>query len=207
MKPKLILIALPVVCLAAGYGAGLVLFPAPPASADAPTETAAPEVAPLAAEDPVAAAEAAFAAQAGTETAEAAAAALKDKTERLVELGRMTVPVVKPRSVTYVIAEVALAMHDAESAARHAAPEAQLRLRDALLAALNKAAEKPVMAGAAIDTEALSELLLADLQALGLPVEDVLFPNFFKQDVARRDLPQAAPEAAPDSQETALLSN
>ena len=51
------------------------------------------------------------------------------------------------------------------------------------------------MAGPAIDTAALSERVLADLVAIGMPVSEVLFPNLFKQDVARQDVPQRRADA------------
>ncbi len=158
--------AVPAACLAAGYGAGKYLAPAP-------TRAAAIE---SAAEAPFEAA----AGEAAVPTGERAAAG-----PHLVNLGRMTVPVQKPRSVTYVVADLGVSLPDSRSANHYRLGENAARLRDAILASLTRAAQGPILKGVAVDTEALSGMIRADLNASFPEIEDVLFLSFFKKDVPR----------------------
>ncbi|MGR3497795.1 MAG: hypothetical protein ACU0E9_02705 [Limimaricola soesokkakensis] len=190
----ILMISVPLACLVGGYGAGMFLVPTETlvASAEPTTLTdAAPGRPgdhealgiPPAPVDPEADAHA-------KETSNADHA--EPEAKPLLEIGRLTVPVLKPRSITYVVADIALAMPEAALVAKvEESPETMLRMRDAVLASLTEAATTPAMAGPAIDTEALSKRVLADLKAIGMPVEEVLFPNMFKQDVARQDIPRA----------------
>lgn len=197
MKSMIMMAAVPLAALAGGYAAGLFLVPSETVVAAAEPEIlsdALPGVAddssaiPPAPQDPQADAHAA---------AEGADAEVPASTAPLLKIGRLTVPVLKPRSITYVVADIALAMPEPALVKEvEASPAALLRMRDAVLASLTEAARLPEMAGPSIDTEALSLRVLADLKATGMPVEEVLFPNLFKQDVARRDLPAAAVASA-----------
>ena len=196
MKSMILMISVPLACLVGGYGAGMFLVPTETlvASAEPTTLTdAAPGRPgdhealgiPPAPVDPEAGAHA-------EETSRADHAEPEAEAKPLLEIGRLTVPVLKPRSITYVVADIALAMPEAALVAMVVeSPETMMRMRDAVLASLTEAATTPAMAGPAIDTEALSKRVLADLKAIGMPVEEVLFPNMFKQDVARQDIPRA----------------
>lgn len=196
MKSMIMMAAVPLAALAGGYAAGLFLVPSETVVAAAEPEIlsdALPGVAdessaiPPAPQDPQADA---HAAAEGADTEEPAS------TAPLLKIGRLTVPVLKPRSITYVVADIALAMPEESLVDEvEGSPETMMRMRDAVLASLTEAASTPAMAGPAIDTAALSERVLADLVAIGMPVSEVLFPNLFKQDVARQDVPQRRADA------------
>lgn len=221
----ILMISLPLACLAGGYAAGMFLVPAseqqvamaePATLTDAapgqPGDHAALGI-PPAPVDPETDAhgEAAAHGQADPSGHDDTEAGNEDQTAFLLSLGRLTVPVLKPRSITYVVADIALAMPDATLVAQvRDTPETLMRMRDAVLTSLSEAATTPAMTGPAIDTETLSGRVLADLKALGMPIDEVLFPNLFKQDVARQDIPQApaatpaAAVAAPEQEPGAL---
>lgn len=203
MKSMILMISLPLVCLAGGYAAGMFLVPAsesqvamaePTTFTDAepgqPGDHAALGI-PPAPVDPEAGAHGAAHADADASEHGDDAVADAEETAYLLSVGRLTIPVLKPRSITYVVADIALAMPEAALVAQvETSPETLMRMRDAVLTSLSEAATTPAMTGPTIDTEALSERVLADLKAIGMPIEDVLFPNLFKQDVARQDIPQ-----------------
>ena len=197
MKSMILMVSVPLACLAGGYGAGQFLLPAETLVASAEPTTLT-DAAPGRPGDHAALGipEAPVDPHADTAKAHAADDGYGAKGETappLLQIGRLTVPVLKARSITYVVAEIALAMPEAALVTQvEDNPETLLRMRDAVLASLTEAAATPAMAGPAIDTAALSERVLADLKAIGMPIDDVLFPNLFKQDVARRDIPQAA---------------
>lgn len=221
MKSMILMISLPLACLAGGYAAGMFLVPAseqqvamaePATLTDAepgqPGDRAALGI-PPAPVDPEAHGEASASEKAAPSGYGDAEATGQDQTAFLLSIGRLTVPVLKPRSITYVVADIALAMPDAALVAQvRDTPETLMRMRDAVLTSLSEAATTPAMTGPAIDTEMLSGRVLADLKAMGMPIEEVLFPNLFKQDVARQDIPQgpaatpaaavAAPEPEPE---------
>lgn len=202
MKSMILIVSLPLASLAGGYAAGVYLVPdkaglaSEAAAAEPPAEGAAPHAAPGIPPAPVDpdggsnahAAEDAAHAETGPDPARAA---------QLLQIGRLTVPVLKPRSITYVVADIALALPAADLVAQvEDSPATLMRMRDAVLASLSEAAASPAMTGPAIDTDALSARVLGDLKAIGMPVEEVLFPNLFKQDVARQDIPQRQQQAA-----------
>ncbi|MCA0922614.1 hypothetical protein [Pseudooceanicola nanhaiensis] len=104
---------------------------------------------------------------------------------KVVALGKMTIPVYKPASVTYVVADFGVAMTDPQMATEYRIAENATRLRDAILTSMMSAAQDPILAGSAIDSEKLAARLKEDLQPQFASVEDVLFLTLFKQDVPR----------------------
>ncbi|MFG6559630.1 MULTISPECIES: hypothetical protein [unclassified Sulfitobacter] len=178
-KAAIAFVALPLLCMGAGYGAGLALAPTPAEAAGTKSDdkTAhAPEN------------------DAHGETAEKSAKAedhapmdsyelAKDRT--VVRLGQMTIPVEKTNSVSYVVADFALKMGSLELAERYRRVEDATRMRDSLLQAMNLAAESAVLRGVAIDSEALSQLLRDLISKEHKGVDDVMFVSLYKQDVAR----------------------
>ncbi|MGX9846883.1 hypothetical protein [Limimaricola litoreus] len=205
----ILIVSLPLASLVGGYAAGMYLVPAGASQAGeaATPETdppqngaeihAAPGI-PPAPVDPDGGADAVKAGKDGAQT----------ETAQLLQIGRLTVPVLKPRSITYVVADIALALPEADLVAQvEESPETLMRMRDAVLASLSEAAASPAMAGPAIDTDALSARVLADLKAIGMPVDEVLFPNLFKQDVARQDIPQPQQQAAATPAPAERLTN
>ncbi|MBY6006467.1 hypothetical protein KUV62_21260 [Salipiger bermudensis] len=104
----------------------------------------------------------------------------------VVRLGRVSVPVYRPNSVTYVVSEVGVAMRDRETAEVFNVAENASRLRDVILASMHKAAGTSAMQGPSIDTEKLTKTLVSDLKAdFGDGVSDVLFLSLIKADVPR----------------------
>lgn len=105
---------------------------------------------------------------------------------QVVSLGQMTVPVYKPSSVTYVVADFGVSVPDKSRAEHYRVPENAARLRDAILFSMTRAAGKPVMNGAAIDTEALSSAIQSEIApSFGDDIDQVLFLSLYKMDVPR----------------------
>jgi hypothetical protein len=103
----------------------------------------------------------------------------------VIRLGQMTIPVEKLHSVSYVVADFALKLTDIETADRYARVEEATRIRDALLTAMNVAAETAVLRSVAIDSDALSDMILGLLRKNYDGIDEVLFVSLYKQDVAR----------------------
>lgn len=183
-KTTLLMAALPMLSLAAGYGAGPMLLPAE-ASVPAPKASEdddARAYLEARAEQPAAPNEVAPAAEGHTADEDAETPA--EPPQQVVNLGRMTVPVYKPRSVTYVVADFGVSV-GAGRAEHYRVGEHAARLRDAILQSMARAASGEMMAGAAIDTELLSKEIGTDIRRDFADVEDVLFLSLFKTDVPR----------------------
>lgn len=101
----------------------------------------------------------------------------------LVKMANVTFPVRKMASVSFVVADMAVAVRDAESAARYEIPENAARLQAAIKAAMARAAETPALRGVTIDSQTLSGKLTTALQQDFTDVEDVLFLTLYKHDV------------------------
>ena len=101
----------------------------------------------------------------------------------LVKMANVTFPVRKTASVSFVVADMAVAVRDAESAARYEIPENAARLQAAIKAAMARAAETPALRGVTIDSQTLSGKLTTALQQDFTDVEDVLFLTLYKHDV------------------------
>ncbi|WP_188789448.1 flagellar basal body-associated FliL family protein [Salipiger pallidus] len=193
MKKALIAFAgLPLVFAAAGYAGGQVL-PVKETPAVAATETAEP-TAPNAAEgvlDKLADEEGDTHAAADKTDAEAtpsdlAAMEAAANDSHVVRLGRMSVPVYGAHSVTYMVSEIGVQMRDLAAVADYNEMDNTSRLRDAVLAAMHRAAEGMSLTGAVIDTPELSEKLKADLKnGFGDAVSDVLVLSMVQAEVPR----------------------
>ncbi|MGR3571037.1 hypothetical protein [Brevirhabdus sp.] len=109
---------------------------------------------------------------------------LADK--KVVQLGRMTVPVQRANSITYVISDIGVAVKDSETAQYFNTAENAARLRDAILMQLHRVSGTSMLRKASIDTEALSQNLASELKSgFGDSVESVLFMSLYKADVPR----------------------
>jgi hypothetical protein len=108
-----------------------------------------------------------------------------DPTLRVVKLGSVMVPVHKPRSVTYVVADFGVTVPDTNEANAYRQPETAIRMRDAILTSLTRSASSPIMTGVAIDTRALAKHIRSDLLPNFPLIRDVLFLSIYKQDVPR----------------------
>lgn len=108
------------------------------------------------------------------------------KDSKVVKLGRITVPVHRPNSITYVVTDIGVSVADLETATHFNVAENATRLRDAIILSMHKAAGTPVMRNASIDTQSLSEALSTDIKHdFGDKMGEVLFLSLFKADVPR----------------------
>mgnify|MGYP004077049433 CR=1 FL=1 len=119
MKTTILFSSLPVLSVLAGLGSGMVLAGGPSPAAG-PAHLSAPS---SGAEAPPSG----DAMPAGGD-GEAAVADPRPM-DRVVQLGRITVPVQKARSVSYVVADFGISMQDGAMAAAFREPQAGLRLR------------------------------------------------------------------------------
>ena len=166
---------LPLVFASAGYVAGGMLVPIPDQSAtpDEVSTSAKGDTYP----------DEGHAAGDSAPTLEAEAALAEDRT--IVRLGKVTVPVEKARSVSYVVAEFALKIGDAEVAEEYRDAATAMRIRDTLLEEMQRSAEGTAFRGVSIDSDALAIHLRQKLLKSYPGIEDVLFVSLFKHDVAR----------------------
>lgn len=209
MKLTLILaLGLPVLGIGAGYGAGLQFAGNAPSAAAEPGDTSAK--APKASEAPIdhdpatrlidaaskrtgkelgsrpaGKAPPLNAALNGAERVGDGTVLTQPYSGHVVKLGSMMVPVYKPRSVTYVVADFGVSMPDAETAAHYRIAENAARLRDSILSAFHQAADNPRMKRAALDSDWLSSKLTSDLQSEFTEAQEVLFLSLYKRDVPR----------------------
>ncbi|MFU8863078.1 MAG: hypothetical protein ACNA7O_04130 [Rhodobacterales bacterium] len=102
----------------------------------------------------------------------------------LVRMANVTFPVRKPQSVSFVVADLAVSVRDATSAAHYDVPQNAARLQAAIEQAMASAADTPIMRGVTIDSRELSGKLTAQLKQSFTDVEDVLFLTLYKHDVA-----------------------
>ena len=103
----------------------------------------------------------------------------------VVRLGHMTIPVHKSNTITYVVADFGVSVDGPETAEHYAIAENATRLRDQILQAMTRAAERPVLRGAVIDSDELSRTIQSDLEGEFTDIDDVLFLSLYKQDVPR----------------------
>ncbi len=101
----------------------------------------------------------------------------------LVKMANVTQPVRKTASVSFVVAEVAIAVSDAQSAAHYEIPQNAARLQAAIEQAMASAANTPILRGISIDSQQLSGKLTSELQADFADIEDVLFLTLYKHDI------------------------
>ena len=183
-------VALPLTCMGTGYAAGLALIPTPPENVSAfedgtettPQEEAVAEEHGAEPETDETADPADPHATGAPEQLNAYALA-EDRT--VIRVGQITIPVEKLHSVSYVVADFALKMESLEVAERYKKVEEATRIRDSLLTAMNLAAESAVLRSVAIDSDALSQMILGLLGKDYDGIDDVMFVSLYKQDVAR----------------------
>lgn len=105
--------------------------------------------------------------------------------ERLVFLGRITVPVERPGGTSYVVTDLAVAMATEEEALGLKSPDKALRMRDTVLGELRGAAAGRLLREKPMDTERLSLRLKKALEAQVGYIEEMLLLSFFVADVPR----------------------
>lgn len=165
-----LLVMLPVVCLAMGYGAGEYLSKS---SHDDASITA----------DPAHGDDADETKEASTHEASSITHGGNSK-PIVVKLGQMIIPVYKARSVTYIVTNLGVAVSDLGHAEYYNLGENGARLRDAIFAQLKLSADGRALRGVSIDTAKLSHDIATEVKPKFDGVSDVLFLSFFKRDVA-----------------------
>jgi hypothetical protein len=191
-KIAIAVVALPLTCLGAGYAAGLALIPTTPPAASVQEDIVQDQQLDAEGDDTHGDKPAAHDASADA-SADTHASSEQDplnpytlaEDRTVIRLGQMTIPVEKLHSVSYVVADFALKLADIETADRYARVEEATRIRDALLTAMNVAAETAVLRSVAIDSDALSDMILGLLRKNYDGIDEVLFVSLYKQDVAR----------------------
>lgn len=111
------------------------------------------------------------------------AASVEGARPHLVKMANVTLPVRKSASVSFVVADLAVAVRDAESAAHYVIPQNAARLQAAIETAMARAADTPILRGVSIDSQQLSGKLTTALREDFTDVEDVLFLTLYKHDV------------------------
>ena len=103
----------------------------------------------------------------------------------IVKLGQMLIPVYKPRSVTYVVINLGVSVDNMDTAEHYNIGENGVRLRDAIFTSLKQTADGRAMRGAVIDSENISKSITEGVQQKFAGINDVLFLDFYKKDIAR----------------------
>ncbi len=113
-------------------------------------------------------------------------AEMKDAHEpEIVEVGRILVPIYKPRTVNYIVATLGIAVNDPEQAEFLRTIEGATQIRSEVLTTMIVLAETSVLTGPSVNTEQLSELVLNGISEKFDDVEGVLFMDLSMTDVAR----------------------
>lgn len=168
---SILIFALTAISAAGGYGAGLAFRPDP--AADAPVVADADPAAPVT--DAVD--------QAIAQVDDEASDEATDPDDDLVKLGRITVPVYKSRSVTYIVADFGVLVSDAAQAKSYRKAENSARLRDSILASMHEAARVSQFADPAQAQANLSEQIQISLVKKFDGIEEVRFLAFYQGDV------------------------
>lgn len=101
----------------------------------------------------------------------------------LVRIETITLPIQRQNSVTFVVADFAVAVSDARFLARYQRPEYSSRLRAEILDAMKTASGTAALTGPAIDSAALSNKIRSQLQNAFVGVDDVLTLMLYKHDI------------------------
>jgi len=168
-----LLVILPAICLALGYGAGEYLSKSSHDNASVPADP-----------DPAQTSE-------GHKGAADSDGHAKNDSHGadgkpiIVKLGQMIIPVYKARSVTYIVTNLGVSVSDLGQAEYYNLGENGSRLRDAIFTELKLSADGRDLRGASIDTEKLSRNITAEVKPKFDGISDVFFLSFYKRDVAR----------------------
>lgn len=103
----------------------------------------------------------------------------------VVEVGRLMVPIYKPNSISYVVAELAISVTDEKKAEHFKTEAGATEVRNHVLTAMHELAETPVMAGATLDTGKISDLVQKAISPSFKEIDEVLFVSLLKTDMGR----------------------
>ncbi|APX89215.1 hypothetical protein BV394_05375 [Brevirhabdus pacifica] len=173
---SILVFALTAICAAGGYGLGVVMSPDADAAqlADGGSSGMRDGADGLP-EDQIARA---IVAEAETTHEEAI-----PEDDGLVKLGRITVPVYRSRSVTYIVADFGVTLADATQAKTWRKAENAARLRDSILASMHEAARSSQLTDPAAVQERLSQRILSSLDSKFEGIKEVRFLEFYQGDV------------------------
>jgi|GEM_PF-2785159 len=101
----------------------------------------------------------------------------------LVRIETITLPIQRQNSVTFVIADFAVAVSDASYLARYQRPEYSSRLRAEIMEAMKAASRTTILTGPTIDSATLSSEIQSQLQGVFEGVEDVVTLMLYKHDI------------------------
>ncbi|EAR51759.1 hypothetical protein OG2516_06836 [Oceanicola granulosus HTCC2516] len=185
MKKLLPFVVAPLTFAAVGYAAGSTLVPEASLAAEEAHATPAAAPGDEAVDEASADGHTTPDGPAGDAYDTQAEAPGQDEHVPVLRLGRITVPIQQPRTITYIVLDLALAFESQSLADSYRADGAFTALRDASLSAIHRAAERQLMQGATVDSERLSSFVTQEVAAAFPDVQDVLFLTLYKQAVPR----------------------
>jgi flagellar basal body-associated protein FliL len=103
----------------------------------------------------------------------------------VVEIGRVMVPVYKPRSISYVVANVAISVTDDKKAELYKTEAGATKVRNHIITAMVELSETPILAGAELDSGKISDLVKTAIHPDFQEIDEVLFVSLLKTDMAR----------------------
>ena len=109
----------------------------------------------------------------------------KAKEPVVVEIGRVMVPVYKPRSITYVVANVAVSVTDDKKADHYKTEAGATEVRNHIITAMVELSETPILAGAELDSDKISGLVKTAIHPDFQEIDEVLFVSLLKTDMGR----------------------
>ena len=101
----------------------------------------------------------------------------------LVRIETITLPIQRQNSVTFVVADFAVAVVDVRYVVRYQRPEYSSRLRAEIMDAMQKASKTTVFLGPTIESATLSNEIRTQLQSVFEGVDDVLTLMLYKHDM------------------------
>jgi flagellar basal body-associated protein FliL len=120
-----------------------------------------------------------------TEKVEKAEKDEKAKEPVVVEIGRVMVPVYKPRSISYVVANVAVSVTDDKKADFYKTEAGATKVRNHIITAMVEFSETPILSGAELDSDKISGLVKTAINSEFQEIDEVLFVSLLKTDMAR----------------------
>jgi hypothetical protein len=104
---------------------------------------------------------------------------------KAVDIGRIMIPVYKAKTVSYVVATVAVSVKGSDAIAELEHVDGATKLRNEIITAMAELADTPLLRGETIDSHSVSQAVMDTLKQEFPAVEDLLFLSLVKSDVAR----------------------
>jgi hypothetical protein len=109
----------------------------------------------------------------------------KEKEEIVVKLGRIMVPLYKPKVITYVIADMGISVDKEENANFYKEERNREMLKSSILEQMLVISETGVFSGPTVDTDYVSYKVKENLKEEFPEIGDFLFMDLIKQDVVK----------------------